>query len=422
MTATTKHTKHGHGTDYDVIVIGAGAAGLAATKRLHTQGWNVICLEAADRIGGRAYTDTQIFGTPFDMGAHWLHYEHINPFIGIGQSLGFDLYPAPPDVFTAGDDPSGKALWAAGDTFEKALEHAAKGGQDLSMRDIFSLDTEWSVSGALMEVLSMGRDLSDASIVDWGMAEQGGNWFCKQGFGALVAKTAGDLSIRLNTPVQCITQTGSSVQVGTDQGTLSARTAIVTVSQGVLAAEDIRFNPPLPNTMLRAIDAITMGHYNHAMLQFRPGTLPVQPDTWATYQINKLENDILRGGGFLCDVSGSGLTSFSNAGSFAQELEQAGQPAALDFALVQLAHMFGSDIRKGYIKGHATQWSLNPLTCGAYSGAMPGGAHLRKDLRDPHADRVFFAGEATHLSEQATVSGAHKEGLRVADLIIQNFA
>ena len=57
----------------DVVVIGAGAAGLSATAELINKGKSVVCIEAMNRIGGRCYTDNSIFGVPYDMGAHWLH-------------------------------------------------------------------------------------------------------------------------------------------------------------------------------------------------------------------------------------------------------------------------------------------------------------------------------------------------------------
>ena len=57
----------------DVIVIGAGSAGLSATAELMKKGKSVVCIEAMNRIGGRCYTDNSIFGVPYDMGAHWLH-------------------------------------------------------------------------------------------------------------------------------------------------------------------------------------------------------------------------------------------------------------------------------------------------------------------------------------------------------------
>ncbi|MEI8178198.1 FAD-dependent oxidoreductase, partial [Aestuariivirga sp.] len=73
---------------YDVAVIGAGAAGLAAGLELQKAGKSFIVLEARDRIGGRAFTDTSL-GLPFDCGAHWLHAASRNPFTTIADRLGF---------------------------------------------------------------------------------------------------------------------------------------------------------------------------------------------------------------------------------------------------------------------------------------------------------------------------------------------
>ena len=57
----------------DVVVIGAGAAGLSATAELMKRGISVLCIEGMNRIGGRCYTDMSTFGVPADHGAHWLH-------------------------------------------------------------------------------------------------------------------------------------------------------------------------------------------------------------------------------------------------------------------------------------------------------------------------------------------------------------
>ena len=79
--------------DYDVVIIGAGAAGLAATEELLKEGKKVICLEASNRIGGRAFTDNQIFGEPYDLGALWLDNGDTNPFKLFGEkNSNFNLY------------------------------------------------------------------------------------------------------------------------------------------------------------------------------------------------------------------------------------------------------------------------------------------------------------------------------------------
>ncbi|MDG1009107.1 MAG: NAD(P)-binding protein, partial [Amylibacter sp.] len=84
--------------DVDVVVIGAGAAGLAATDALIRDGYTVQCIEAANRIGGRVFSDTSTFGVPMDYGAHWLHNRSLNPFVNIGRKLGLKLYKAPSNM------------------------------------------------------------------------------------------------------------------------------------------------------------------------------------------------------------------------------------------------------------------------------------------------------------------------------------
>jgi len=82
----------------NVIVIGAGAAGLSATSELIKNGYSVVCIEANNRIGGRAYTDNEIFGLPYDVGAHWIQNSQNNPFVQYGKTVkdqGFDVYKPP---------------------------------------------------------------------------------------------------------------------------------------------------------------------------------------------------------------------------------------------------------------------------------------------------------------------------------------
>ena len=82
----------------DIVVIGAGAAGLSATRTLQEGGLDVLLLESSNRIGGRAITDTSIFGIPYDLGASWLHTAHLNPFVSYGQQHGFEVYPEAGDA------------------------------------------------------------------------------------------------------------------------------------------------------------------------------------------------------------------------------------------------------------------------------------------------------------------------------------
>ena len=99
----------------DVIVIGAGASGLAATAKLIKEGKSVICIEAMNRIGGRCYTDNSIFGVPYDLGAHWLHDYSINQLAKYGKNFKdeFTIYKDPDraKVYDGRKKVNGKKLW-----------------------------------------------------------------------------------------------------------------------------------------------------------------------------------------------------------------------------------------------------------------------------------------------------------------------
>jgi monoamine oxidase len=413
--------------DYDAVVVGAGAAGIAATGALHAAGLKVICFEAADRIGGRAHTDTAIFGVPFDMGAHWLHNEHVNALKAPGLTLGFDLYPAPEIGVTHGLDDS-STLWDEVDNLYDAIKRAAKDDAeteiatgrpiDRSLADLFVERGTWSFTAVMMFALSIGRDLPSTSLRDMATWEGGDDWFCREGFGHLVARTAEGLPFRLSTPVTDIEALSDGVRIKTRAGEIRARAVIVTASVGVLAEDVIRFDPPLEADRRSAFELVTMGDYNHAALLFRPGAVPLQPDTWLTYQLQPDDAGVARGGGFLCNIAGTNLTSFETSGSFSRALQTAGRKAAIDHALETLTGIFGSAIRRDFVKGHATAWRQEPYVRGSYAGAMPGGHSQRKVLGRAHAERVHFAGEASHIGQQCSVSGAHLEGLRAANDVI----
>src|SRR5580698_9218676 len=80
----------------DVVIVGAGAAGIAAARRIAAAGRRYVLIEANSAVGGRCVTDTAIFGVPFDRGAHWVHMPDINPVAKLSPQTGLDIYPAPP--------------------------------------------------------------------------------------------------------------------------------------------------------------------------------------------------------------------------------------------------------------------------------------------------------------------------------------
>src|SRR5262249_45613830 len=84
------------GGDVDIVIIGAGAAGIAAARRVAASKRRFALVEAADRVGGRCFTDVQTFAAPFDRGAHWIHMPDLNPVAKLAAGTGLEVYPAPP--------------------------------------------------------------------------------------------------------------------------------------------------------------------------------------------------------------------------------------------------------------------------------------------------------------------------------------
>src|SRR3954463_8742640 len=80
----------------EVVIVGAGAAGIAAARRLIAAGRRVVILEANAEVGGRCITDTTTFGMPYDRGAHWIYAADTNPLVRLARETGLDVYPAPP--------------------------------------------------------------------------------------------------------------------------------------------------------------------------------------------------------------------------------------------------------------------------------------------------------------------------------------
>jgi monoamine oxidase len=257
----------------------------------------------------------------------------------------------------------------------------------------------------------MGKDMEDFSCLDWWHSAGGDDWFCDAGFGTLVADHAAGLAISLETPVTRIRWGGQGVEVETTRGTIKARAVIVTVSTGVLAAEGIAFDPPLPLDKQEAVNAISMGYYNHIALQFSEDIFGMGEDGFVLHRVG----DDKQGFGALTNASGSGLAYCDVGGYFARELELAGEAAATDFVVGKLRNLIGGDVDKYLVKSAVTNWGENPLVRGCYASAAPGGFPMRAVLRAPLAERIFFAGEACHEDLWATVGGADLTGVAAAE-------
>lgn len=404
--------------EVDVAIVGAGAAGIAAARQLVAGKKSVLLLEAANRLGGRCITDTQGFGVPFDLGAHWIHLPDANPVAKLANRAGVDLYPAPPGqkikiLRRYAREGEMEDLLAALVRANRAIREAGRAKADIDCARAMPGDLgDWRATIAfLLGPFAFAKDLDRISAADFSRSvDRTTAAFCRQGFGTLVAKLAEGLTIRLESPATRISSRGGGrVEIDTPRGKITARAAIVTASTGALAAGKIDFDPDLPKRQMDAFAALSLGDYDRIILELPGNPLGLQRDDLV---FEKTGNE--RTAAILANISGTTLTSIDVAGSFGRELAAQGEKAMIDFALEWLGGLFGSDMKNSVKRVYATQWSKEPWVLGAFSAASPGGQYARKLLMEPLRDRIFFAGEAVHETLWGTVGGAWESGERAA--------
>jgi monoamine oxidase len=264
---------------------------------------------------------------------------------------------------------------------------------------------------------STGKELNETSAVDFArMIERDTGFYCRQGYGALLAKLAEGLPVQLNAPVHAI-DTGNRqnrVEVKSARGTIVARFGIVTVSTEVLNAGKIKFESERPVRHLEAASRLKLGSYDRIALELPGNPLGLQRDD---LMLEKSEG--IRTAALLANVGGSSLVTLDVAGKFGRELSAQGEKAMTDFAIDWLTGLFGADIRKAVKRSAATQWNADPWTLGAISSASPGAQAARRAYAEPMRDRLFFAGEAAHETLWGTVNGAWESGERAAEGVLR---
>ena len=415
--------------DVDVLVVGAGAAGIAAARRLLALGRTVRVLEAGGRLGGRAWTESRSLGAPFDHGASWIHVAERNPLTPIARELGFTLRDERRrvrDILLFEGRPATAAERAAHDAACEAWEAAAEardeqGGPDIALAEAVPRDGPWdaTVSHWFSSIIS-GVEAERFSLRDYvATGLDGANLQVAEGFGTLVAALGEGLPVDLNTAVALLRWDGAGVLAEGSWGSLRAAAAIVTVSTGVLAARGIRFEPELPDDVQAAIAGLPQGLLSKVALRAAgegrlglgpfarlgrqvagPGDAPMSWMLWPWGRDHAV--------GFI-------------GGEMAWALAREGPVAAEAFARTDLARYFGSaEVARAFAPGAVvTGWAEDPCFLGAYSHARVGQYGARATLRDAAlaAGRLRFAGEACHTRTAGTVGGAWESGERAAAAI-----
>jgi monoamine oxidase len=404
-------------SEFDVAIIGAGAAGLGAAKRLIAQGRSVVVLEAGGRIGGRAWTTDDWFGVPFDIGCAWLHAADRNPFFPEAQAAGWDLYHhdmALDHLYfgsrKATPDEMERVRLAEAALAECLANHDSPDDRLSSLiNDCHCLRAHSTFSGPM----DFGKDDDEISIADYKAAAcLEPNHFTRQGFGALVARWGADVPVRLNHAVRRVDWSGTGVELSGDWGWLRARACICTASPAVLAFDEIRFTPELPADQHEALFDLPMGLLTKIPLQVSGTRLGLAPFDDLLIERHARHDVFFLSFPFDLDL----MVGFVG-GDFAWEIEAAGEVAAVDFATNRLVDIFGSDLRQRITGGRMTNWSADRWVRGAYAVARPGKAAARALAGRPVADRLFFAGEHLGGPLMQTCAGARLSGEGAADQV-----
>jgi len=406
----------------DAVVVGAGAAGIAAGRRLAAAGKRFVVLEAADQVGGRCITDTKTFGVPYDRGAHWIYAADINPLAKLAMQSGFDIYQAPPGqrmrigrrYAREGEMEDFLASLVRANT---AIADAAR-KSDVACTQVLPKDLgEWRPTiEFVLGPYGCTKELADVSVADFSRTgERDNSAFCRQGFGALLAKLAGPLPLLLATPVKTVEWwSRSRIEIDTPKGQFKTEAVIITVSTNVLTGGKIKLAPDLPKRHLDAAMKLKLGSRDHVALELTGNPLGLRADELVFEKSDNRQTAAIFG-----NMAGSTICVIDVGGNFGRDLSAKGEAAMIDFAITWLGGLYGTDIKSAVKRRHATRWNNEPWVLGATSAAAPGAQSARKTLAEPLSNRIFLAGEATHETLWGTVNGAWESGERAGNAVVK---
>jgi len=404
-------------SDVEVVVIGGGAAGVAAAKRLSDASVRCLLVEARSRLGGRAWTVHDGDGHALDLGCGWLHSADRNPWADVAQQMRFALDETPPPWTNRPLEASlsradHRAFRQAIDDFYTRLEQAAKRTTDAPASTLLDPANRWNPLLDAMSTYISGAELERVSLKDLDNYDNTPvNWRVVEGYGTLISSYGATLPTMLSCPVSAIDHSGKRLKIITDKGPIAADQAIITVPSAILAAERIRFTPALPDKV-EAAHGLPLGHDDKLFISLdRAEEFPTSARLFA-------HADRTATAGYHIRPFGWPIIEAYFGGACAAELEAQGEAAFFDFAVAELVGVLGSDFAKRLKPIRVHRWGIDEFALGAYSYALPGYADRRAVLAAPVDDRLFFAGEACSLHDFSTAHGGYLTGVAAAEGVI----
>ncbi|SCW57332.1 flavin monoamine oxidase family protein [Ancylobacter rudongensis] len=420
-------------SDVEVVIIGGGAAGIAAARRIAEAKRSYVLLEASPRLGGRARTE-DAFGLRVDLGAG-----------GFARSEGTLAASAQGAGQTLIALPSGRRLFAHGrevresayDAFASALGTARRdmltsvdGGKDIAAAQALAnapppakgtpgANGPWAATVAqFLGPLGCGRSLATLSALDLARRDAPpDDTTSPAGIGTLMEGLGAWLNVQKDAPVTLVTHGGRfhSVSVRGQRTPIRARAIVLAVPAPVLAAGAIRFNPGLPARLVTALRAIPAGHLEQVAFLLPGNPLALQPNEAVLTAAGTAPPALLRG-----RINGSDLHVLTFGDAPARTIAEKGAAAALPLARDWLRANFPT-AEAVVSEVVASNWGQDPLVRGALSAALPGQGAQRRVFADTVQNRIFLAGEYVPVSGWGTLGGAWASGEAAATRALRLF-
>lgn len=418
------------GSAHRVIIIGAGAAGLAAAYTLRQSGLqNILVLEASDRIGGRMFTNHDL-GFPLDMGASWIHgTSNRNPIKDLASEAGMDLFHTDDDSQKVYDEDGTPYTDGQFDPAEKAYYDLVKqvlqsGTRDKSLKDRL-LEIEPGALNSRMNTYFLsaydefdyGTDISLLSSKHYqdDSKFRGKDEMVTNGYDRLARRLARGIQIEYRQQVVGVELIGTEWKVSTPGLDHFADEVIVAVPLGVLQSGIIQFSPALPDSHLQAMGRMQMGVLNKVILQwdapFWDNNLTYIGYTPSTKGKYNYFLNLQKAAGKPC------LMTFA-FGDYAIAMESHSDAQVEADVMQHLRAIYGSGIPNPTAMLRS-RWGSDPLFGGSYTAAIKGMDGEEFDaLSQPAGERLHLVGEHTSAKYRGTVHGAYLSGEAAAERIM----
>jgi len=403
--------------DVEVAVVGGGAAGLAAARRLSRANVGCLILEARSRLGGRAWTVPGPSGSALDVGCGWLHSADRNPWVAIAQEQHRTIDKTPPPWrrrSLAYGFPEGgqREFLEAQEKFYERVSDRAQKEPDVSAAALFEPGCRWNQLINAVGTYISGAELENVSTRDFdNFDDTGVNWRIVEGYGATIAGCRGSLPVALGCAVLAIDHSGKRLKIETTQGRITADRVIVTLPSAIIAHVEDLFVPRLPEKT-RAAEGLPLGLTNKLFMSLE-GADEFEEDSRLFGATDRTATAAYH----LRPFGRPQIEAFFG-GHLAAELEAAGVNAFFNFAVSELAGVLGDAFAKRVTPICIHRWGADPFSRGSYSYARPGMTDCRTKLAAPVDERLFFAGEACSPHDFSTAHGAWITGVVAAEQLV----